>query len=200
MDVRNERGTGPVDVVRTPATSLARCDWAIAPRRCTAVRPRRCATNAASPALAAPLPAAAPWSRRRPVTVACCGGVWEWEAAQEDDGRITGAHRDQQQWGRGGGGGDDGVAALASRQRFPPPTAFPAAAAFPAADFAPPAAGAGAGAGAGAPPPAAPPLAAPAPPAGAGERAGAGAGAAAGPRGITGSAVRPATMAVRDAT
>jgi hypothetical protein len=96
--LRNSSGRRPADVLRPPlARPLRLCDR-IAPlhRRVAAhVCNQCCADETNEPALAAPLAAAAPWSRRLPVTVACCSGVWDWEA--QEDWRGTGAHREHQQ-------------------------------------------------------------------------------------------------------
>jgi hypothetical protein len=81
-DMRNSDGTRPIDVVRAPlARSLdAAAQWchAAVPVR----RAQMCAFGAKSnePALRALFACAAPWSRRRPVAIACYGVEWEWEA------------------------------------------------------------------------------------------------------------------------
>jgi uncharacterized protein len=82
-NVPNKAGMPPIDVVRCAARSLV----AAAHSRHAAAPPLRHAqvclwTNSKSneAALREVLTAAAPWSRRRPVAVACYADVWEWEA------------------------------------------------------------------------------------------------------------------------
>jgi hypothetical protein len=82
MDVRNVEGKRPIDVV---SVLLAHCCCALMP---PAPLPRRCAqvcsgwgvNKSIAPALRALFASAAPWSRRRPVTLACYAVEWEWEA------------------------------------------------------------------------------------------------------------------------
>jgi hypothetical protein len=81
-DVRRKEGSQPIDLVRVPARLLvaaARSRHASAPPHCHAqVCMFRSKSNEAP--LRSLLAAAAPWSRRRPVAIACYGGEWEWEA------------------------------------------------------------------------------------------------------------------------
>jgi hypothetical protein len=74
-DVPSKEGKRSIDQVRA---WLARARQLAAPlRHCAQVRARDEATKAALRALFA---SAAPWSRRRPVALACYGVEWEWEA------------------------------------------------------------------------------------------------------------------------
>jgi hypothetical protein len=79
-DVRDEEGQRPIDEVGAPARSLGAATRlrhpAALPCRCAQVRGRDEDRKAA---LAALLASAEPWSRRRPVAVACYGDEWEWE-------------------------------------------------------------------------------------------------------------------------
>jgi uncharacterized protein len=82
-DVRDKEGKRPVDMVRVPLA----CTLDAAARWCHAAVPVRRAQvpghdeahKAAMTALRAVLAAATPWSRRRPVALACYGVEWEWE-------------------------------------------------------------------------------------------------------------------------
>jgi hypothetical protein len=80
-DVGTSSDKRPVDVVRPPlGRPLRLCDrvtllhCSVVP--CAGVQ-RMLATDGMRPPLAALLAAAAPWSSRRPVAVACGGGVWQ---------------------------------------------------------------------------------------------------------------------------
>jgi ankyrin repeat protein len=83
-DARNHKGKRPIDVVRAPLTR----SLVAAARTClVSAPPRRLAQvcvwagdKSKLPALRALLASAAPWSRRRPVAIACYGVEWEWEA------------------------------------------------------------------------------------------------------------------------
>jgi hypothetical protein len=80
----NPRGQRPIDVVRALTrllVAVTRTHHAIAPPRWSAqVCDCAFANKSAAPALCALLAAAPPWSRRRPVAVACFGDAWECEA------------------------------------------------------------------------------------------------------------------------
>jgi hypothetical protein len=76
-DVRNEDGQRSIDEVRAPACSLPLRDRATPPRCRAQVCKHSDKSN--EPALCALLAAATPWSRRRPVAIACYGDVWGWE-------------------------------------------------------------------------------------------------------------------------
>jgi uncharacterized protein len=80
-DVRNEDGNRPVDWVRQLLACVA------AARSCHATTPPLChaqvctfADRSRAPAIRALLASAEPWSRRRPVALACYAVEWEWEA------------------------------------------------------------------------------------------------------------------------
>jgi ankyrin repeat protein len=80
-DVRDSSGHWLVDVVRAPSRSLVaavRLHRAAVPPRCHA---QVCwfADKSNAAALRALFAAAAPWSRRRPVAIACYAVGWEWE-------------------------------------------------------------------------------------------------------------------------
>jgi ankyrin repeat protein len=81
-DVRSNDNKRPIDVVRTPARSLdapaSYCHAAALPHRHAQACQYR--DMSARPAVRALFASAAPWSRRRPVAVACYGVEWEWEA------------------------------------------------------------------------------------------------------------------------
>jgi hypothetical protein len=90
-DVRNCSGKRSIDKVCAQLTrSLARLFVAVAPATAydSAAPPHRWSESqvceygdkTTEPALRALLAAAAPWSRRRPVAIACYGVEWEWEA------------------------------------------------------------------------------------------------------------------------
>jgi hypothetical protein len=83
-DVCNRHGDRPIDVVRCAACSLTVAAWL-----CHVTVPPRChaqvctvlgALQSTEAALRALFASAAPWSRRRPVAVACYGVGWEVEA------------------------------------------------------------------------------------------------------------------------
>jgi ankyrin repeat protein len=77
MDGGNQHGKLPADVVRACArTAAAHSD---APR-CLCCAQVWAPHDAEKAAVAALLATAAPWSRRRPVAVACYGVEWEFEA------------------------------------------------------------------------------------------------------------------------
>jgi ankyrin repeat protein len=75
-DVRNKSGERPIDAVRTLVWWL-RDRPQLLPRRCAQVWAKDEAGKAALRSLFA---SAAPWSRRRPVALACYAVGWEWEA------------------------------------------------------------------------------------------------------------------------
>jgi ankyrin repeat protein len=83
-DVRNKHGKRPIDEVRAQlARSLdasARSHHAAALSRCGAQVCAWVSDKSNEAALTALLTSAAPWSRRRPVALACYGDAWEWEA------------------------------------------------------------------------------------------------------------------------
>jgi hypothetical protein len=88
-------------VARSPVAAARSRHAAAPPRRHVQVCNERWADRSRKPALAALLAAKVPWSHRRPVAVACGGGgAWDWEA--QEDGRGTGAPRQQRQVGGGG--------------------------------------------------------------------------------------------------
>jgi uncharacterized protein len=79
-DVCNEDGERPIDVVCVPARSLVaatRSRHASAPPRCHAQVCHDVSDKSNEAALRALLTFAAPWSRRRPVAVACYAVEWE---------------------------------------------------------------------------------------------------------------------------
>jgi hypothetical protein len=88
-DVRSNYGKRPIDLVRALTCPLCRCCCGIVSRQCAAASPRYvaqvCMLGARSnkPAIRAILSSAAPWSRRRPVAIACYGDAWEWEVDRE---------------------------------------------------------------------------------------------------------------------
>jgi ankyrin repeat protein len=76
-DVRNKRGKWPIDVVSVALSrSMRPCQAAATPRWLAQVGGSE-TTRAAIHTLLASAP---PWSRRRPVAVACYSVEWEWEA------------------------------------------------------------------------------------------------------------------------
>jgi ankyrin repeat protein len=82
-DVRNKEGGRPIDVVRAPACNLdlaAPLHLAASPTRRHAQVCKYVSDKSAVPALRAVLASAEPWSRRRPIAIACYGVEWEWEA------------------------------------------------------------------------------------------------------------------------
>jgi ankyrin repeat protein len=88
-DVRNRDGMysqRPLDEVRAPAHSFARLlrlrdrDTSLRRPRCLTQVCKWTSEKSNKPALTALLASAAPWSRRRPVALACYADVWEWEA------------------------------------------------------------------------------------------------------------------------
>jgi ankyrin repeat protein len=79
-ELSNKFGRRPIDLVRPPLARPLRLRV-----RATAPLPCSCAQvwakdEALEAAVTGLLVAAAPWSRRRPVAVACYGMDWEWEA------------------------------------------------------------------------------------------------------------------------
>jgi ankyrin repeat protein len=81
-DVRNKAGERPIDVVRCAAPSpvaAVRLLHAAASPRCHAQVCNRITDKTDESALRSLIAAAAPWSRRRPVAIACHADVWEWE-------------------------------------------------------------------------------------------------------------------------
>jgi hypothetical protein len=82
-DMRNKEGQRPIDKVRMHACSLGAA--ACSHRRCAAASHAQLCTGfrvdkSDEAALAALLASAEPWSRRRPVAIACYGVECEWEA------------------------------------------------------------------------------------------------------------------------
>jgi hypothetical protein len=79
MDVHNGSDKRPVDVACAARSLVVPVRWryAAAPPRRHAQVCNECADKTNEPTVAALLAAAASWCRRLPVTVACCGGVWE---------------------------------------------------------------------------------------------------------------------------
>jgi hypothetical protein len=77
-DLRNEEGNRPIDVVRVL------CRLSRMRQHVTSLRHRAQVCTFSDkpkmPALRALFASAEPWSRRRPVTVACYGVEWEWGA------------------------------------------------------------------------------------------------------------------------
>jgi ankyrin repeat protein len=84
-DVRNKEGKQPINVVRTLACShdvaaASYCHAAALPHCHAQVCDGWSAARSNADAVRAQLACAAPWSRRRPVALACYGVEWEWEA------------------------------------------------------------------------------------------------------------------------
>jgi ankyrin repeat protein len=79
-DVVNCYGVRPIDRVRVLVAVAQYCHAAVPPRCNAQVCIVAYASTSAAPALRALFASAAPWSRRRPVALACYGVEWEWEA------------------------------------------------------------------------------------------------------------------------
>jgi ankyrin repeat protein len=80
-DARDERGKRPVDDVRVLlARSSGQRHCVVLLLHCRHVQVCRHSSTTHGAALRVLLASAAPWSRRRPVAIACYAVGWEWEA------------------------------------------------------------------------------------------------------------------------
>jgi ankyrin repeat protein len=82
-DMRTKGGQRPIDVVGAPTRTLgaaAHLRHRVAPPRRLAQVCARTRDKSNEPALRALFASSAPWSRRRPVAIACYGAEWEREA------------------------------------------------------------------------------------------------------------------------